>query len=822
VSPAGCGLVVLTVTGVIVSPACARAAAAPPRAPTGPPLVSGAAGAAPEEGTAAPSGSTDPLVENGLGSPVCRDYAARGGLSPAAAADCRTSGFVAAAAPTEDYALDVHIDTGAFGIGENTFQVAAQDYLIGPVWMGLVWVVHALVVALEWCYSIDLLDSPAMAGVARGLREAQAAFTQPWLAIVLAVAAVLAAYHGLVRRRVAETVGEAALMLAMMAVGLWVIVNPTGTVGALGRWAEQASIGTLGAVAGGSPQDAPRTLADSMREVFAAAIGAPWCYMEFGDVQWCRDPALLDPRLRAAGLRIAAEAGTPARSAELLRAARTNGELFLALPANQAGRNSINDTGSLLRVLCESSDATECHGATAAQAEFRTAGETSARGEGLLLVVAGALGMVLLLGFIALRLLEAAITSLFYLLMAPAAVLAPALGDGGRAAFRGWATRLLAAVTSKLLYSFLLGVVLLMARILGDLGALGWWTQWLLISVLWWGAFRHRHQALSFAGASGRGQTDVRGLRLASRLMGVRETGGAASWVRRKLSTPAPSQERRRMLTAAGRQRARAKADEQVGRTLESEHAAATVRADAAPEIQAGLSAKRRQLERIRSQRARASAAGDTRRVAKLDQRARRVEGEIEQGQGELTAARTLARDGERSRRRTGSVYTREQHEQRARFLDAQAQARPQDRDHARAAGVVGMTPEQYRALDGRGRREARLQIDRELAMRSQLDGAAREVAAAGEGSLGRRERRRAGRRFDEALEQQLRAGGHEPPSSLRRPSAIEQWREDGRARARTHAREPASGRSTVMDDAREVESGRKRQLGHESARRSE
>ena len=60
--------------------------------------------------------------------------------------------------------------------------------------------------------------------------------------------------------------------------------------------------------------------------------------------------------------------------------------------------------------------------------------------------------MVLLIGFIALHLLGAAIISLFYLLLAPAAVIAPALGDGGRAAFRGWATRLLGAVMAKLIY----------------------------------------------------------------------------------------------------------------------------------------------------------------------------------------------------------------------------------------------------------------------------------------------------------------------------------------------------------------------------------
>ena len=77
--------------------------------------------------------------------------------------------------------------------------------------------------------------------------------------------------------------------------------------------------------------------------------------------------------------------------------------------------------------------------------------------------------MLLLLGFIALRLLAAALFSLLYLLLAPAAVLAPAFGEGGRAVFRKWAAQLLGAVVSKLLFSFLLGVVLAIVTLLSGL-----------------------------------------------------------------------------------------------------------------------------------------------------------------------------------------------------------------------------------------------------------------------------------------------------------------------------------------------------------------
>jgi hypothetical protein len=779
-------------------------------------------------------------VGNGLGSPLCHNRG-EAELSTAATRNCRTSGFEAAQAPTGNYAFDVHINTGLLGANSDTLE---QDYLISPVWMALVWIGHALIVALEWCYTIDLLNSSAMSSVARGLRAAQATFTQPWLVMALAVASVLALYNGLIRRRVAETLGQAMLMGAMMVGGLWVIANPTGTVGALGQWANQASLGTLGAVTEGTPAHPARTLADSMRGLFNGVVAGPWCYMEFGDVEWCSNPARLDPRLRASGMVTAAlersqigcgisngsvslggltvcvAPGSPQvkvlnQSAELLRGARTNGELFLALPANQAARNSINDSGSLFNVLCGGNEE-PCRGPTAAQAEFRTRSGTQARLGGLFLITIGALGMILLLGFIALHLLSAAIISLFYLLLAPAAVIAPALGDGGRAAFRGWAARLLGAVIAKLIYSFLLGVVLIMGRILMSLGALGWWTQWLLVTVLWWGAFRHRHQVLSFTHGDGgsRGQS-VGGLRLASRLMPARELGRAGRMARRKLSPYAPSVEQRRKRAQVGLERAKAGTDEQAQRMLEREHRDASATVQAAPEIQERLSGKRAQLERVRSQRGEALTRGEERRAAKLGHRAQRIEGEIASEQQALNMARQVVKAGEKAQGATGKTHTREQVEKSNRFLDAQAALPSSVRDYAGSAGIAGYSRKQFEGLDGRGKRGARLEIDRELALRKELNATAKDVAVGGQGKLGPRDRSRISqhrmdRQFDSTLQERMGEGGYMMPSSRETRSKLDTWLQDGRAERRS----PPVRESSVMRDAREVAMRRKRQLG--------
>ncbi|HXA53273.1 MAG TPA: hypothetical protein VNV37_00205 [Solirubrobacteraceae bacterium] len=809
---------------------------AAPRAPTAPPLAGaqaseGAATTGGDASASAPPSSGDPLVENGLGSPLCRAPAP---LPASARRNCETSGFEAAGAPTGDYGLDVHIDTGLLGV---TSQTLLQDYVIAPVWTGVVWVVQALIVTLEWCFTLDLLDSAVLDGLERSLHATQTAFTGPWLTAALALAAIAAAYNGLVRRRVAETLGQVALMLVMMAGGLWVIADPSGTVGALGRWVDEASAGTLGAVVQGSPGDPSRTLAQSLGGLFGAVVGAPWCYLEFGNVDWCENPRRLEGRLRTAALALIASTGpeppvcegeptselcaiakqgsgphVPPRSlsATLIRRARTNGELFLALPANEPARNSIDEPGSLLRALCGGAEnATTCRGPSAAEAEFRTQGGTTPRLGGLLLIAIGAAGMVMLLGFIALHLLGAEILSLLYLLLAPAAVIAPALGDGGRAAFRSWGTRLLGAVCSKLIFSFLLGVVLLMTRTLIGIEALGWWTRWLLVAALWWGTYRQRHQVLGLIAGEHRGAGERHPSliqRFKQQLEGPRTVWRGTRWAYNKLSRPAPSVERRQALERIGHERAQAAADAQVARLLECDHATAGERAASAADVQSELSAKRAQLQRVRGERAKAVAAGDTRRAARLNARATRIEGEVEGGQRALNEARHAAAEGERAQRRGGGrPYTAEQQRERAEWLDAQAALPPARgggipragvsgggasgapgalgggalgdaaamgarRDYGGVAGLVGHSRAQYDALAPRAQREARLEIDRELALRRELSGAASSVAAAGERASKRGDRRRAGRNFDRALEQRLRDGGHTPPRSHDRP----------------------------------------------------
>ncbi len=196
-------------------------------APSGPPLTSPLDDGGAEGTAGVPSLEGDQLVENGLSSPLC-DGAKAPELSNTAQSNCQTSGFVGAPAPTNNYDLDVNIGTGTLGIGNGQLLSVIQDVFIAPVWEGLVWLVHALVVMLQWCYTLELLGGSTTSGLRDSLREAQTSFTEPWLALVLAVASVLALYNGLIRRRVAETLGQALLTIAMMACRAVVDRQPAG------------------------------------------------------------------------------------------------------------------------------------------------------------------------------------------------------------------------------------------------------------------------------------------------------------------------------------------------------------------------------------------------------------------------------------------------------------------------------------------------------------------------------------------------------------------------------------------------------------------
>jgi hypothetical protein len=736
-----------------------------------PPGATGATGAAPQVTARAPAGASgatatprqtltpssgmlapvsDPLAANGFTSPSCTTAQLFVQLDPAAQRDCDVSGVAVAPVPLSNYGVDTNIPSTLEATVDEDLDSVVQSLIVTPVWTALVWLVHVVIVALEWCFSIDLLAPAMMGAIASALSGAEGIFTEPWLGLALSLAGIAFAWNGLVRRRVADTLGQAALMLAMMAVGLWVIADPSGTVGAVSRLADQAALGTVSATATGSASQPTGGLDDALGEVFDSAITAPWCFLEFGDVNWCRDPSRLDPRLvavagqverlyaaaaycrSAPGIEPCAKSRAQQHSDEsialALSAARTNGAIFLAAPVGSTARNDLSSQTSiptLYGTLCGSTDPTACTADTAPQAEFRTAQGTWPRVGGLLLITIGTVGMLLLYGFIALRLLGAALALLIYLMLAPLAVLAPAFGESGRGTFRVWLIRLVGAALSKLVYSVMLGVTLLIAHLLTSLETLGWWTQWLLISVFWWLAYEHRHRMLSFVihereeprsrlalaqrlryQAQAYGATR-RGVARAARsgrarvagafeaMKKIREYGGDAA------SRLPPARSRPRPGGANGALAA------QVERSLASER----VPRQQVPLLREQIARLQTRRELLRREERGARRSGSPRRAGSLAMRARTVEAELVERRAQLRSA-----GGGRLARYAATRA-------RAKALnDTALSQRPRrERDYVRLAGLANLAPGAYRRAPEPERRAARLEIERQLAHRREL-----------------------------------------------------------------------------------------------------
>jgi hypothetical protein len=397
-------------------------------------------------------------------------------------------------------------------------------------------------------------------------------------------------------------------------------------------------------------------------------------------------------------------------------------------------------------------------------------------------------------------------------MLAPAVVLAPALGDAGRAVFRRWAARLLGAVVSKLLFSFLLGAILAILGILADLEALGWWTQWLLMSAFWWGAFVQRHQALQLASGGHPHEPSARRRPIARQASDVfaarRRLLDGAQAARKRLAKDAPelrgggeSDHGRRHQRGAALEPSGVESKREPARTLTADGRPTRAHAGAPANGVARAAEVEDRLESLRGQRARALAVGNVRRAARLARRVERIEedeavrlgdpGTREHGNERSDAAEAGAVRFAPTPTPTPTAPSSRQRLER--FLDAQAQLPASDsrrdrtepqRNYAALAGLAGYGRREYERLGPQQMRTARTQIDRELALRSEQATIFRH----------------------DAPPVDLRGA---PQQSERAPA-----RPDGRGErgGRPDSRRPSE--SIVMRDAREVAARRKRQLG--------
>ncbi len=363
------------------------------------------------------------------------------------------------------------------------------------------------------------------------------------------------------------------------------------------------------------------------------------------------------------------------------------------------------------------------------------------------------------------------------------------------------------------------------------------------MSAFWWGAFTHRHQALQLVAGSADGRRPEAGRTIARRASAALETprklvagvqvtrrhreqrnvnraliegqrqSPEASGALVRLAHGRGKEARSPADGAAGRDAAvhgdgRSKpVDEQAMRTLLADRDEAREIAEGEPETEGRLTAMRAQLARLGERRDAAVSEGDTRRAVRLAHRGARVGRNAERAHRGLQAARrtvdAIAPD-------QPDHFSTEQLRERERFLEAQAlllssaqRSGAGDlarRDYPALAGLAGLGPRKYEGLHARGKRAARLQIDRELdarAIAGDQPGDDRPVRALQGGAVARE-----------------RSAGHRPaPAGSARGDVDSSGPVGHHTGAGGHARD-APSESSVMADIRAVAERRKRQLG--------
>ena len=673
---------------VLASPAASVAAAPARHGSTGQATVT----TSPPSPAAVPSGDdpySDPSRELGATSPSCR-YA----LDAVARRSCRASGSVVQPHPLSSYGLDVRSGFSLTDPGK-TFMSALQSLGAG-LWMALLYGLKGVLLLLEWTFSLDLTNAgmPAARRTLANLHDR--VFGDSWLLLAISLTGVWGIWRGLVQQKTVETFAGLSATVALIVLALVLISRPAETVGRAAQIANDGGMSVLAAGTGGDPAHGRQALAAALGRVFASTVRDPWCALEFGSVDYC-DRKLRDrahPSNAELWLQYPAQSWQRGRLHELMRADGGGGFSVVGAAKDIIGlggddRKLPDATEELVRKAPE-------------QASMQGAGGTFPRLALLGVITVGLLGVAALLAWLGLRLLLAAGLGVVLLLVAPAMLIAPALGERGRATFIAWGQRLIGAVLAKLVFAVFLTVVLAAGSVFAAID-MGWFGTWLLQAGFWWGIFLKRHEVVGFVSAgtprsegTGAGQAVSQGYYAWMLGRGLRQTASRAldparAGLRTARTHVSDGQVARR---AATQELARERLDEHGTRALGEQDVSAREVTTGREDVEQELRAVDRRLRGHDETAAAARAGGLSAPAPSLDDRkllAHRQSLRQTLSDPAVREADQAVRHVDRNRALTGEVASQRDLDvyraRRSRELD---QSLPEDdHRHLRAAGVA-------------------------------------------------------------------------------------------------------------------------------------
>lgn len=694
------------------------------------------------------------LKTNGLNSPICGKQSIQ--AKKVLKNNCERSGMASVPTPTGNLGLDVKVDASITKPG-SWFAGTVQN-TVSILWVLMANITAAMFAALEWSFSMNLLEGETLGKVGQQLKSIESAWTTPMVRLAMVFFAVWMVYYAAIRRQFRLVLSELGSSLGLSLIVLMIIANPIGTVGTVSKTVNDLALYSLNAIqsptnfVAKSKQSNPNSYAEGLGGVFDSVVVRSWSLMQFGNVHWATSPKRLDPELKEVAVQLAADKSPSVKDA--VADAKTNAALFLAFPPNTAERDGINDIDgkkTLLRVLCNNDDHNKCEGKYKSIADQRTAAGTDARIGQWFLVASGLLCVWIVLGMLAVGLLGASIASVFYLILvvvtAPAAWINVA---GAKRKYQYYLGEFAGALVAKLLYAVALGIVILLFNVIVALN-LTFLKQWILMIVAFIFLFKKRKELTALApglvrpGAMGRKTVNsIRKQRrratreVTNRLREARdkrrdrleqlgkEAAERSKKKRRERATEGParpgakpavahavSENPEKAMVDTARRRAigrgqQANADlgplrTRLGRLSQQEHASE----QKLQELKPGSREHKKEMRRQMSLK---------RRRERMD---KAVNGaRIDRERGHDVAGRPVDRAAETARA--------------ARIIDHQASLPATNRDYRQLSAMADLTPEAYDQLSGRERNQVRSAINQELRVRR----SSTSIAAPGAGEF--------------------------------------------------------------------------------------
>jgi hypothetical protein len=442
------------------------------------------------------SGSIDPLSGLGIRNPVCDEPAEI--HSRATRTSCEITGTPETTYPTSDYGFDVFIPTGVtHPIGDFT---AGFVTILNGIWLGLLFVLKLVLTLLGLAFGLNpFADGPTMARISTAVSGIYATVTEPWLSALVVCAGIALAWRGLISRDVAGSVAGTIAAVAMVVCGLWVVHAPRESVGRLASFSNEVALGVIAAPQSGSLGDPTGTYAEAMSHVWSRLVEVPFAGLDFSDVNWALGPPP-EEAVKKANEAFCEDNTALTELADLQHIGIHTEEQCAAFAEARYGkpRRVIDlylrsSPGSAARAALWNYFDHEEADAYKAKVAAQGGDGVITRLSMLALFAIGLLGALLLLAWLAIRLLTQAAIAFVLLLALPLALFFPLLGDWGRRSFRRFGLALIGAVLAKLIYAAFLSVVLFGIVILGSVdGSGGSATGFLLSAAFSWAVFLKR------------------------------------------------------------------------------------------------------------------------------------------------------------------------------------------------------------------------------------------------------------------------------------------------------------------------------------------